>query len=194
MVWSLIAIFFWSNNFLSFIESFSRLKLLVKRQQLIIFTINTWLKMYTTWCHYQLFDTRFLKLVLLLQPSKQVTVSIKTWSCGGAYSINKCVLDSFSQTLETGESRSIICWQRRWTGEVVVGAAAECQGKLAVTQSGQLEVTLPPREGGGGGLFAILWSVILFYWLLTSMYNSDGTRTVENICPKSLYLFICRVL
>ena len=111
--------------------------------------------MYTTWCHYQLSDNRFLKLVLLLQPSKQVTVSIKTWSCGGAYSINKCVLDSFSQTLETGESRSIICWQRRWTGEVVVGAAAECQGKLAVTQSGQLEVTLPPREGGGGGLFAI---------------------------------------
>ena len=28
------------------------------------------------------------------------------------------------------------------TGEVVVGAAAECQRKLAVTQSGQLEVSL----------------------------------------------------
>ena len=124
--------------------------------------------MYTTWCHYQLSDNRFLKLVLLLQPSKQVTVSIKTWSCGGAYSINKCVLDSFSQTLETGESRSIICWQRRWTGEVVVGAAAECQGKLAlVTQSGQLGLTWGQQAGGESYFFFSLeWSHwVAFDWL-----------------------------
>ena len=43
----------------------------------------------------------------------------------------------------------------------MVGAAAECQGKLAVTQSGQLEVTLPPHGGGREGgivLFVTLQS------------------------------------